>query len=593
MKKVYSFLAVAAILALSTTAIAQTQRMVLIEKGSNASCGPCAAQNPGFHSMLNTVDDKHVAISYQWYFPGFDPMNQHNPTEANARFSTYYGNNGVPTAMIDGVVPTNAYPGFNGGYEGSPAGFSAQMINDRYAVPSPFQIDIDYSITPSSITAEVTVTATQSVSGNNLKLRIAAIERVIEFASAPGTNGETVFYNVMKKFMPNTNGLNLQNSWVAGDSQTFTQSWTHQNIYSFDQLSVVAFVQNDANKEVMQAARADDAALESSMTHAAIVYNLNAPADVCVGSNTITPQVTLRNTGNQNLTSADIVANVGGTQATYNWTGNLALMSEATITLDPITFDAVDGTNTLEVEVQNPNNNSNEEGTSSVSANLSAAPDAGIGVLVTIVTDNYGDETYWRILNDDGVKVAEGGNPNVENNYGTGNFPPPAGTGTYANNQTYNIEVELDANGCYTFEIFDYFGDGVCCAYGQGSYTVRNLTTNAILIQGGDFGAMESGKFARTGSSSVSEYDLNKNLLVYPNPVVNDLRVELNMIEHARVMIDVYDLTGKIVHSQDFGMQPAGEFVTTMQFGNLSSGMYLLNLRVDDTSITRKLTVNR
>ncbi|MBP6870867.1 MAG: hypothetical protein KBC43_02560 [Bacteroidales bacterium] len=31
----------------------QSQRMVLIEEATNASCGPCASQNPAFDNLLN------------------------------------------------------------------------------------------------------------------------------------------------------------------------------------------------------------------------------------------------------------------------------------------------------------------------------------------------------------------------------------------------------------------------------------------------------------------------------------------------------------------------------------------------------------
>src|SRR5690606_3948614 len=117
----------------------------------------------------------------------------------------------------------------------------------------------------------------------------------------------------------------------------------------------------------------------------------------------------------------------------------------------------------------------------SVSGTLYAAPNVGGGVKVEIKTDNYGNETYWRILNSDGVKVAEGGNDIVENNYGTGNVPPTSGPDTYSPNTIYNIEVNLDASDCYTFEIFDYYGDGMCCQYGNGYFKIRNLETNQPL----------------------------------------------------------------------------------------------------------------
>jgi len=82
---------------------AQVQRNVLAEAFSNASCGPCASQNPGYNALLGTNTTKVIAVKYQWYFPGFDPMNAQNPTEPNARIS-YYGQSGVPCGVLDGTL---------------------------------------------------------------------------------------------------------------------------------------------------------------------------------------------------------------------------------------------------------------------------------------------------------------------------------------------------------------------------------------------------------------------------------------------------------------------------------------------------------
>ncbi len=573
---------------------AQSQRMVLIEKGTNASCGPCAAQNPGFHSMLNSVDNKHVAISYQWYFPGYDPMNEHNPGEANARFANYYGNSGVPTAMIDGVIPNGSYPGFNGSaYDGAPGGYSASMINNRYNVSSPFDIDITYSVSPTTITANVTVTCTEAITANNLRLRIAVVERLISFDSPPGANGETTFYNVMKKFLPNTTGSNLQNSWSVSDSQSFSYSWNHQNVYDFNQLAIVAFVQNDANKQVLQAARGDNAEFESNLDNGATLLNVVAPTEICSGSNTIAPQFTLRNTGNTNLTSCDIIAEINGVESIVNWTGNLPLMGEETITMDAFSFVTQPGTNELSITVANTNNETNEDEADVTAISIQAAPDGGNAVLVTIVTDNYANETYWRIVDETGVKIAQGGNSNVENNYGTGNFPAPAGSGTYGNGQTYNHEVQLPDDGCYTFEIFDYYGDGMCCSYGNGSFKVRNMTTNQIIIQGAEYMAMSDAKFQGTVTSSIHENTLESSLSIFPNPVVDQVTIQTTLNESAPMSIEVIDLTGKVVFTESYGTQPAGQFVKQLDFESLNTGIYLLNIRAGDVSVIRKLAVSK
>ena len=83
---------------------------------------------------------------------------------------------------------------------------------------------------------------------------------------------------------------------------------------------------------------------------------------------------------------------------------------------------------------------------------------------MTLNTDNYGSETTWSLVDATGSTVMSGG--------------------PYANNTTYTITEQL-CYGCYTLTVNDSYGDGMCCAYGSGSY---NLTVNGdVVASGGDF----------------------------------------------------------------------------------------------------------
>ena len=95
-------------------------------------------------------------------------------------------------------------------------------------------------------------------------------------------------------------------------------------------------------------------------------------------------------------------------------------------------------------------------------------------VLVSITFDNYPEETAWTIAEQGtGTVVASGG-------------PYPGASGTFE--QTVNLP-----DGCYTYTINDAFSDGICCAYGDGSYSVTcSIITHA---SGGTFGASESTDF--------------------------------------------------------------------------------------------------
>lgn len=101
-------------------------------------------------------------------------------------------------------------------------------------------------------------------------------------------------------------------------------------------------------------------------------------------------------------------------------------------------------------------------------------------VVVTITFDNYPEETAWNIKNSSGVTVASGGT------YGS----QPDGS-------TLSITNCL-VDGCYDFTITDTYGDGICCAYGNGSY---NVTVNGTSVaSGGSFGTSQTTNFCLGGS---------------------------------------------------------------------------------------------
>ena len=102
-------------------------------------------------------------------------------------------------------------------------------------------------------------------------------------------------------------------------------------------------------------------------------------------------------------------------------------------------------------------------------------------VTISITLDNYPEETSWTITNSSGATVASGGT------YGS----EPDGS-------TISVE-ECLADGCYDFTILDSFGDGICCSYGNGSYTVSSA--GVVLASGSTFGSSEVTNFC-LGSSS-------------------------------------------------------------------------------------------
>jgi hypothetical protein len=82
MKKTFTLLSM---MLAGSLAFAQSQRLVLVEGFSQASCGPCAAQNPALNAALTAAThDTVVSIKYQTSWPGIDPMNAQTAAEVAA-----------------------------------------------------------------------------------------------------------------------------------------------------------------------------------------------------------------------------------------------------------------------------------------------------------------------------------------------------------------------------------------------------------------------------------------------------------------------------------------------------------------------------
>jgi hypothetical protein len=94
-------------------------------------------------------------------------------------------------------------------------------------------------------------------------------------------------------------------------------------------------------------------------------------------------------------------------------------------------------------------------------------------ITLTINLDNYPGETTWTVVNSSGTTVASGG--------------------SYSGAGSTITEDLCLPNGCYDFTIFDSYGDGICCSYGNGSYSLTDGST--VLASGGSFGNSEATNF--------------------------------------------------------------------------------------------------
>lgn len=113
-------------------------------------------------------------------------------------------------------------------------------------------------------------------------------------------------------------------------------------------------------------------------------------------------------------------------------------------------------------------------------------------VIIHIVPDNYPQETSWLLQNQAGDTLATG----------------------LANSDTLCVPN----NSCLVFTIKDSYGDGICCAYGNGSYQVR--VNGTVQASGGNFGFIET-KFVNCGIGQACSNPLPATVGNYVAPNAN------------------------------------------------------------------------
>jgi len=299
------------------------------------------------------------------------------------------------------------------------------------------------------------------------------------------------------------------------------------------------------------------------------IYALDGTTSVSIPSvnceNTeIEPTITLTNVGTEDITSASIDWNLdGGSNTTINFNGTLATNESETFNIGPLTVSV--GVHDVNVSLTSINagaddNPNNDDSSSSIDiAELNSYNSSQVHL--ELQTDQYPEETSWEFRNSDGTVLYSFG-------------PYQAGSDAFT---TFNYSFDVDDNSCYFFEIFDSWGDGICCVNGGvGSYT---LTTddNTLIATGGEFTFNEITNLGIDDNLGTNDF-LAQNIVIYPNPATNIINFEGSSTE---LQVNIYDMLGREVVSQTVMNQ--------MDVSFLKSGIYLVRLTDGEKSTTHKL----
>ncbi|NND77571.1 MAG: T9SS type A sorting domain-containing protein [Flavobacteriales bacterium] len=84
-----------------------------------------------------------------------------------------------------------------------------------------------------------------------------------------------------------------------------------------------------------------------------------------------------------------------------------------------------------------------------------------------------------------------------------------------------------------------------------------------------------------------------KLLQNYPNPFANNTVIEYQLQQADDVLMQVIDMDGKIVHSEDLGTKNAGPNKWFFNLDGIASGIYTYSLTTSNATITKKMVVNK
>ena len=77
----------------------------------------------------------------------------------------------------------------------------------------------------------------------------------------------------------------------------------------------------------------------------------------------------------------------------------------------------------------------------------------------------------------------------------------------------------------------------------------------------------------------------------FPNPANESTRINYNLNNPSEVALEVCDLTGKVVYSQDFGTQGAGMNNINLDVSAFAPGAYTYTLTVNGERASNRLMV--
>jgi hypothetical protein len=119
-----------------------------------------------------------------------------------------------------------------------------------------------------------------------------------------------------------------------------------------------------------------------------------------------------------------------------------------------------------------------------------------------------------------------------------------------------------------------------------------NMTAHAWIQDGGSKGvAMFDGEYVYLGIDETQAKDIITDGQIYPNPATDLATLQFTLAGDADISIQVFDATGKLIESRTATNRKAGEWMETFDVGDWNNGIYVISVRSNQESFTKRLII--
>ena len=537
---------------------APSNKKVVLEEYTGINCTWC----PDGHKRANQIVAQHPGEVFL--------INVHAGSYAANTYTTQFGNALANQTGLDGypsgTVNRHVFSGSNTALgRGDWASAANQILGSSSPVNIAAQGTLDWSTRTLTLTVQLYYTANEANSTNMLNVAITQ-DNVLGSQVGMSLNPDQVV-GTQYRHMHMLRHL-ITGQW-GEETTTTTQGSFVEKTYNYtipanlgspnaipaylEDLHFIAFVAQ-GHQEILTGCEAQITNINMPALYPRLNGLTNTTPLDCSENASVSALVI--NSGSESINSLTfeyIVAN--GTPQTYNWTGSISSMQSSNIDLPA--FPVSTNVN-QQVKVRITAVNGQAYDGAQLNTTLKKVLAQGGGAMtIKIKTDNYAEETSYKIYGPNG-NVVQSGN-------------------TFSNSQVHEIPFTPSELGCYRIQLLDSYGDGISSGYlrvyGADGTLLLNITGSSFTS--------EANAMLSVTMVGIDEVE-SESVVVYPNPASDRVRIagsdDIQMVE-------IYNLQGQKVSST------AGN-VHEISVNGLSNGLYIFRITTDKGVSSVRVAVN-